>query len=73
MQLKTVEEELEEGETMTVEFVAFISSRPVLKTTNWVSPVGGILISSDRKFSASPAGQLERVERPGSISEPKQN
>lgn len=36
---------------MTVEFVAFISSRPVLKTTNWVSPVGVILISSDRKFS----------------------
>lgn len=73
MQLKKVEEEIEEGETMTVEFVAFISSRPVLKTTDSVSPVGGILILSDRKFSASPAGQLERVERPGSIWEPKQN
>lgn len=73
MQLKKVEEEIEEGETITVEFVTFISSRSVLKTTNWVSPVDGILISSDRKFSVSPAGQLERVERPGSISEPKQN
>lgn len=56
MQLKNKEEEeIEEEETMTAEVVAFMSSQPV-------SPGGGILISSDRKFSASPAGQLECVK-----------